>query len=144
MLAFSDRRPSPVGHHGCHFSMCLDYFMLLLLFLFGGFTPLIGQSSWQPDEVDEILTLAKTDVPGAVALIGSRSTPYDFGIKALLQAGEGDKAINWFNMLTVETNDFKYLYGAAWSKWKTGENKGALKDALYLSHQELSPLLQAR
>ena len=77
-------------------------------------------------------------------MIGSRATPYDFGIKALLQAGEGDKAIDWFNMLTVETNDFKYLYGAAWSKWKTGDNKGALKDALYLSHQELSPLLQAR
>ena len=105
---------------------------------------MFGQSSWDLEEVGEIVTLAKTDVPGAVALIGSRATPYDFGIKALLQSGEGQKAIDWFNMLTVATDEHKYVYGAAWSKWKTGDNKGALKDALYLSHQELSPLLQAR
>ncbi len=105
--------------------------------------PAMAQTSWEDREIDDIFALVKTDVPAAISLVEKKVSAYDFGIE-LLEVGKGDMALEWFRLLTIATNKYKHLYGLAWTKWKTGDYDGALKDALYLSKQDLEPLLAAR
>lgn len=46
--------------------------------------------------------------------------------------------------MAISKKDPQFIYGLAWVKWKTGDNRSALKDALYLLHRNPSPLIRAR
>ena len=101
-----------------------------------------SQNTWDADEI--ITIFDGIDVTAALERVEAKGiTPYDFG-RDLLVAGEGEKAKQWYQALTIATKDPQYIYGLAWVKWQTGDNGAALKDAQYLLHKNPSPLIRAR
>ena len=70
-------------------------------------------------------------------------TPYDHG-NDLLIAGKAAAAKRWYEEVAVATEKPIYLYGAATTRWKMGDNHGALKDCRFLLGQKPSLLLKAR
>jgi tetratricopeptide (TPR) repeat protein len=70
-------------------------------------------------------------------------TPYDFGFR-LLRSGHPDKAKEWYVAVGIKTKDLQYVYGLAWMKWVTGDNRGAMDDAKYVLARKPSPLIKAR
>ena len=113
--------------------------MGLVLFLLVFQVPLLDD-----ENIQGILIGNGGDIPSAVLRIKeSGITPYDYGIR-LLRIGKGDEAEQWFQSLTETFDDVNFVYGRAWIRWKTGNLEAALKDAIYLTDQELTPILTAR
>lgn len=70
-------------------------------------------------------------------------SPYDFG-QRLLKSGHPDKAKEWYVALGMKTKDLQYIYGLAWVKWVTGDNRGAIEDAKYIIARKPEALILAR
>ncbi|MDJ0836233.1 MAG: hypothetical protein QNK37_06920 [Acidobacteriota bacterium] len=114
--------------------------MLLFIFLFAT----QSQDLFNNSTIRGVVSGDSKNVASAVEIITSNGmTPYDFGIK-LMQRGEVDEAIFWFETLGRTYDNPKYLFGRAWVRYKSGNYSGALEDALYLSEKDISIKLQAR
>ena len=103
-----------------------------------------GQNSWSSSQIDDVFSGGKVDIKAGLALIATaETTAYDFGMD-LLAAEHFSLAIAWYEAMAIDTGEFLYVYGRAYSRWEKGDNDNALQDALYLSDQKLTPLLEAR
>ncbi len=103
---------------------------------------------WDDEEIADVFD--GIDVTAALARVEARGvTPYDFGFY-LLRQGHPDKAKEWFVAVGIDAarkgdkDRGKYIYGLAWVKWVTGDNKGAIEDVKYVLARKPSPLIRAR
>ena len=95
-------------------------------------------------EIDDIFLGINIDASSAIEKVEAKGiTPYDFGFR-LLDAGEVEKSIKWFQSLAIATNDLQYVYGLARVKWKTGDSIGAMKDCQFILAKDPAKLLRAR